>query len=294
MFGFFFDFFIYTAFICVCLSYCHGKVHAMIVYPEIDPVALSLGPIAIHWYGLMYLCGFVGAWFYGVKRAKRDDIRWTPKQVEDVIFYGAMGVIIGGRLGYTLFYNFSNFLDNPFSILYLHEGGMSFHGGMLGVFLGLYLFGRKNGMSFFQVSDFIAPWVPIGLGAGRIGNFINQELWGRPMETIMPWALDYGDHIARHPSSLYQALTEGLLLFLILWLYSSKPRPHIAISAVFMIGYGSFRFITEFFRAPDSHLGFIAYDWMTMGQLLSLPMIIFGLVIFYIAQKKNTHNSYSL
>ena len=168
---------------------------------------------------------------------------------------------------------------------------MSFHGGMLGVFTGLYLFGRNNGMTFFQVSDFIAPWVPIGLGAGRIGNFINQELWGRPMESIMPWAFDYGDHIARHPSSLYQAFTEGLLLFLILWWYSLKPRPLMAISAVFMFCYGCFRFITEFFRIPDAHLGFIAFDWMSMGQLLSLPMIIFGIIVFYIAYKNSAEKS---
>ncbi len=265
----------------------------MIAYPDIDPVALSLGSIKIHWYGLMYLTGFVGAWFYGMQRTKREDLNWTRKQVEDVIFYGAMGVILGGRLGYTLFYNFPAFLDNPISLFYIWQGGMSFHGGMLGVFTGLYLFGRKNGMTFFQVSDFIAPWVPIGLGAGRIGNFINHELWGRPMENIMPWALDYGDHIARHPSSLYQALTEGLLLFLILWWYSSKPRPYMAISAVFMFCYGSFRFITEFFRIPDQQLGFIAFDWLTMGQLLSLPMILFGIGLYYISIKRQQSQSRS-
>lgn len=264
----------------------------MIIYPDIDSVAFSIGTLKVHWYGLMYLIGFVGAWFYGVQRIKREDINWTRKQVEDVIFYGAMGVILGGRLGYTLFYNLPIFIDNPISILYIWQGGMSFHGGMLGVFIGLYLFGRQNGMSFFQVSDFIAPWVPIGLGAGRIGNFINKELWGRQMETVMPWAMDYGDHIARHPSSLYQALTEGLLLFLILWWYSSKPRPLMAISAVFMFCYGSFRFITEFFRIPDQHLGFIAFDWLTMGQVLSLPMIIFGIVVFYIAHKKKGEKSH--
>lgn len=266
----------------------------MILYPEIDPVALAVGPIKVHWYGLMYLTGFVGAWFYGVHRTKLEGFYWTAKQVEDVIFYGALGVILGGRIGYTLFYSFPVFIDNPISILFIHQGGMSFHGGMLGVCVGIYLFGRKNGLNFFQVADFIIPWVPVGLGAGRIGNFINHELWGRPMETVMPWALDYGDQIARHPSSLYQALTEGLLLFLILWWYSSKPRPHAAISAVFMISYGCFRFITEFFRIPDEHIGFVALDWLTMGQILSLPMIIFGIVIFYIAQKKNLPNSYYL
>jgi len=164
---------------------------------------------------------------------------------------------------------------------------------MLGVFTGLYLFARKNDMTFFQVSDFIAPWVPIGLGAGRVGNFINHELWGRQMEHVMPWALDYGDHIARHPSSLYQALTEGLLLFLILWWYSSKPRPYMAVSAVFMLCYGSFRFITEFFRIPDKQLGFIAFDWLTMGQLLSLPMILFGIGLYYISLKHQQNKNYT-
>jgi phosphatidylglycerol:prolipoprotein diacylglycerol transferase len=259
----------------------------MISYPHIDPTAFSFGTLKVHWYGLMYLIGFVGAWYYGVRRCKREDINWTRKQVEDVIFYGAIGVILGGRLGYTLFYGFSNFIENPLSILYIWHGGMSFHGGMLGVFIALYLFGRNNGMTFFQVSDFIAPWVPIGLGAGRVGNFINRELWGRPMDTVMPWAFDYGDHIARHPSSLYQALTEGLLLFLILWWYSRKPRPLMAVSALFMFFYGLFRFITEFFRTPDAHLGFIAFDWLTMGQVLSLPMIAFGIVVYFMAMNKN-------
>ena len=263
----------------------------MIIYPDIDPVALSLGPLKVHWYGLMYLIGFVGAWFYGVQRCKRENSNWSRKQVEDVIFYGAMGVILGGRLGYTLFYNFSSFIDSPISIFYIWKGGMSFHGGLLGVCAGFYLFARKNGKTFLQVSDFVAPWVPIGLGAGRIGNFINQELWGRKMENVMPWALDYGDHIARHPSSLYQALTEGLLLFLILWWYSSKPRPYMAVSAVFVFRYGCFLFITEFFRIPDAHIGFIAFDWLTMGQILSLPMILIGVFVYYIAQKNKLEKS---
>ncbi len=258
----------------------------MIAYPDINPIAFSLGPLKVHWYGLMYLTGFLGAWFYGVQRSKRTDNSWNSKQVEDVIFYGALGVILGGRIGYVLFYDFPVFAAHPLSIFYIWQGGMSFHGGMLGVFVALYFFARNNGKTFFEVADFIAPWVPIGLGAGRIGNFINHELWGRPMETIMPWAFDYGDHIARNPSSLYQALSEGLLLFLIMWWYSSKPRPRMAVSAVFMFCYGSFRFFTEFFRMPDPQLGFIAFNWLTMGQLLSMPMILFGIVAYWLAIKK--------
>ena len=260
----------------------------MIEYPQIDPVALDLGFAQIHWYGLMYLIGFLGSWWLGVKRAAQPDSSWNKDQVSDVIFYGALGVILGGRIGYILFYNFSVFLENPIIILKIWQGGMSFHGGMLGVFVALYLFGRKTGRTFFQVSDFIAPMVPIGLGAGRIGNFINKELPGRAAESHFPWAMDYGDHIARHPSSLYQAITEGLLLFILLFLFSRKPRPTMAVSAVFMIGYGSFRFITEFFRTPDAHLGFIAFGWLTKGQQLSIPMILFGLLLIYLIHRNKT------
>ena len=259
----------------------------MINYPSIDPVALSLGSLKIHWYGLMYLIGFISAWRLGLYRIKKGHSDWTEKQVEDLIFYGALGVILGGRIGYTLFYNFSSFIENPFSILFIWQGGMSFHGGLLGVIGAFYLFSRKHGKTFFQVSDFMAPMVPIGLGAGRIGNFINKELIGRPVEAALPWAMDYGDHIARHPSSLYQALTEGLLLFMIVWFYSSKPRPIMAVSAVFIGCYGLFRFVTEIFRTPDSHIGFIAFDWLTMGQLLSLPMILIGVATYIISMKNN-------
>ena len=255
----------------------------MIAYPEIDPVAIALGPLKIHWYGLMYLLGFVGAWYYGVHRARQAWRGWNRQMVEDVIFYGAIGVVVGGRVGYTLFYNFSAFLEDPISLFYLHKGGMSYHGGMLGVFIALWLFGRKHGLGFFQVSDYIAPWVPIGLGAGRLGNFINMELPGRPVEAAIPWAFDYGDQIARHPSSLYQALTEGLILFLVLWWYSRVPRPLMAVSALYMFTYGCLRFLTEFFRSPDEHIGFIAFEWLTMGQLLSLPMILFGVGLYWCA-----------
>jgi len=258
----------------------------MISYPEINPVAIDLGAIKVHWYGLMYLFGFIAALWIGNLRAKSAANNWNKDQVSDVIFYCAIGVIVGGRIGYILFYNFSVFLDNPLIIIRIWEGGMSFHGGMLGVFTALYLFARKTNRTFFQVSDFIAPMVPLGLGFGRLGNFINQELWGRPVDSMVPWAMDYGDHIARHPSSLYQALTEGLLLFVILFIYSKKPRPTMAVSGVFMLAYGSFRFITEFYRTPDAHLGFVMFDWMTKGQQLSIPMIMFGIAIIYLAYKK--------
>ncbi|MDH5766271.1 MAG: prolipoprotein diacylglyceryl transferase [Gammaproteobacteria bacterium] len=260
----------------------------MINYPEINPVAIDLGFAKVHWYGLMYLIGFLGSWWLGVVRAKQPDSDWNKDQVADVIFYGALGVILGGRIGYILFYNFSSFIDNPIIIFKIWQGGMSFHGGMLGVFIALYLFGRKTQKTFFQVSDFIAPMVPIGLGAGRIGNFINKELPGRMTESDVPWAMDFGDHIARHPSSLYQAFTEGLLLFVILFYVSSKSTPRMMISAIFMICYGSFRFVTEFFRMPDEHLGFVAFGWLTKGQQLSIPMVLFGLYLLYLIRKNKT------
>ena len=259
----------------------------MLTYPNIDPLAFSIGPLKVHWYGLMYLFGFIGAWLYGIQRCKRADLDWTRRQVEDVIFYGALGVILGGRLGYTLFYGWDAFIENPLSIFYIWKGGMSFHGGMLGVFLAMLIYARTHGKQFFEVTDYIAPWVPIGLGAGRIGNFINGELVGRVADPDLPWAMvfPFVDQLPRHPSQLYQALTEGLLFFLILWWYSSKPRPVMAVSGVFMMCYGCFRFTTEFFRTPDAHLGFIAFEWMTMGQLLSMPMIVVGVVLYWLAMK---------
>ena len=259
----------------------------MIAYPHIDPVAVDLGFAKIHWYGLMYLIGFVGSWWLGVVRAKQPNSGWKKDEVADLIFYGALGVILGGRIGYILFYNFSAFIENPVILFKIWQGGMSFHGGMLGVFIALYLFGRKTNKSFFQVSDFIAPMVPIGLGAGRIGNFINKELPGRASDADVPWLMDFGDGITRHPSSLYQALTEGLLLFVLLWWVSSKSQPRMLISAMFMIGYGCFRFITEFFRTPDAHIGFVAFGWLTKGQQLSIPMVLFGLYLIYLIKKQS-------
>lgn len=255
----------------------------MLIYPNIDPVALSLGEVKIHWYGLMYLTGFLGAWWYGKIRAAKIDSGWKDEEIGDILFYGALGVILGGRIGYVLFYNFSAFVENPLILLQIWQGGMSFHGGMLGVFIGMWLYGRHTQRGFFTVTDFIAPWVPIGLGAGRVGNFINGELWGRP--TDLPWGMvfPYIDGQPRHPSMLYEMLLEGIVLFLILWLFSMSKRPRMAVSGMFMLCYGSFRFAVEFVRQPDAHLGFIASDWVTMGHVLSAPMILVGIILLFLA-----------
>mgnify|MGYP001813305685 FL=1 len=257
----------------------------MLTYPDISPVAVDFGPVAIHWYGLTYLFGFIAVWWLGNLRARRPDSGWTPEEVADMLFYGALGVILGGRVGYILFYNFDLFIDDPLMLFRIWQGGMSFHGGMLGVFVAMWVFGRKTGRSFFQVTDFMAPFVPVGLGAGRIGNFINGELWGRPTE--LPWGMvfPFVDQQARHPSMLYEALLEGLLLFVILWVYSSKPRPLRAVSGMFMLFYGLFRFGVEFVRQPDAHLGFIAFDWLTMGHVLSAPMVLYGIYLLVCAYR---------
>lgn len=257
----------------------------MLTYPDISPVAVDFGPVAIHWYGLTYLFGFIAVWWLGNLRARRPDSGWTPEEVADMLFYGALGVILGGRVGYILFYNFDLFIDDPLMLFRIWQGGMSFHGGMLGVFVAMWVFGRKTGRSFFQVTDFMAPFVPVGLGAGRIGNFINGELWGRPTE--LPWGMvfPFVDQQARHPSMLYEALLEGLLLFVILWVYSSKPRPLRAVSGMFMLFYGLFRFGVEFVRQPDAHLGFIAFDWLTMGHVLSAPMVLYGIYLLAFAYR---------
>lgn len=259
----------------------------MLLYPDIDPVAIQLGPLAVHWYGLMYAVGFLAGWGLGRLRARRPGSPLTPSQVDDFLIYAALGVVLGGRIGYVLFYNFSAFTQNPLILLKLWEGGMSFHGGMLGVFAATWLFARKTGCHFFSLADFIAPLAPIGLGAGRIGNFINGELWGAP--TSLPWGMVYLPlgGVPRHPSQLYQALLEGLLLFLILWWFSSRPRPRAAVSGLFLLCYGSFRFMVEFVRLPDAHIGYVAFDWMTMGQVLSLPMILGGLGLLAWAYGRN-------
>ena len=250
----------------------------MIQYPDINPIALALGPLKVHWYGIMYLLAFASAWVLGRARCKRSNGLWSEDQLSDLIFYGAIGVILGGRMGYVLFYNFEYFLQNPLWLFRIDQGGMSFHGGMLGVFVALYLYGRKIGKSVFQMSDFIAPLVPFGLGAGRIGNFIGGELWGRA--TDVSWAMVFPKdplQIARHPSQLYQFAIEGIIIFAVLWWYSSRPRPRMAVSGLFLLLYGCGRIFVEFYRQPDPQLGYLAWNWLTMGQLLSLPMVILGI-----------------
>ena len=249
----------------------------MLPYPNIDPVALSLGPLKIHWYGLMYLIGIGGAWWLAARRLPRFDPSWTRETLSDLVFWVAMGVILGGRLGYVLFYDPQQYFSQPLKIFQVWDGGMAFHGGLIGVLVCTWLFARKTGKPFFALMDFIAPLVPVGLGAGRIGNFINGELWGKVSD--VPWAMVFptGGPDPRHPSQLYQFALEGLALFIILWLYSRKPRPAMAVTGLFGLCYGLFRFAVEFVRVPDAQLGYLAFGWLTMGQLLCLPMILGGI-----------------
>lgn len=268
----------------------------MLVYPHLNPIAVDVPPfklfghnfhIQIHWYGLMYVLGFLAVWWFGTRRAKQPNSGWTEEQVSDAIFYGALGVILGGRLGYVLFYNLPHYLAYPLDIFAVWQGGMSFHGGLIGVLLAMWWFARRTGKSLLGVTDFIAPWVPIGLAAGRLGNFINDELWGRV--TTLPWGMVFpgGGPLPRHPSQLYEFALEGVTLFLILWRYSSKPRPVGAVSGMFLLFYGLFRFLAEFARQPDPQLGFILGPF-TMGQLLSAPMIVLGIVLLRWAYKRTT------
>ncbi len=258
----------------------------MLIHPQFDPVALQLGPFAVHWYGLMYLLAFglvlvLGRW----RIAHQPWTGWTRKMLDDALFYGVLGVILGGRLGYILFYKPGDFLANPLDILKVWEGGMSFHGGFLGVIIAMAIFARTRKLRWLSVTDFIAPLVPLGLAAGRLGNFINGELWGRP--TDLPWGMVFpqaADGLARHPSQLYQFAGEGLLLFVIVWLYAMKPRAVGVVSAVFLIGYGVLRFLAEFTREPDSFLGLLGLG-LSMGQWLSLPMIVVGIWMVRWAQR---------
>jgi len=268
-----------------------------------DPVALQLGPLKIHWYGLMYLAAFGSFWVLASLRARQPGAPINREQVSDLLFYGMLGVIIGGRIGYMLVYGNAQLLADPLSLFKIWQGGMSFHGGLIGVIVALAWFANRQRCGFFAITDFVVPMIPLGLMFGRIGNFIGGELWGR--FTDVGWGMLFpksiagvnpdsaafmqsylaGDYngLARHPSQLYQALLEGLLLFLLLWFYSRKARPRMAVSGWFLIGYGVFRCIAEFYREPDAHLGFIGGHWLTMGMLLSMPMILLGIILVIVA-----------
>ncbi len=281
----------------------------MLTYPDIDPVIFSvgpfniywigpIGPISVHWYGFMYLAGFATSWLLMRYRAERLGLEQAPQRMDDLIFYGALGVILGGRIGYVLFYGFSRLFSDPLYLFKVWDGGMSFHGGLIGVLLAMWLFGRRIERGFFELTDFIAPMVPLGLLAGRIGNFINGELWGKPSD--LPWAMQVpctrfpevcsgayaGFSLPLHPSQLYEAGLEGVLLFLILWIYSHRPRPRMAVSGMFLVCYALFRFAVEFVRMPDAHIGYLAFGWFTMGQLLSLPMLAAGAVLITLAYRR--------
>jgi phosphatidylglycerol:prolipoprotein diacylglycerol transferase len=261
----------------------------MLLAPDIDPVALRLGPIAIHWYGLMYVVGFVGGWALGVWRAKQPNSGWRPEEISDLLFYIALGVILGGRLGYVLFYQAAYYLKHPLEVFFIWTGGMSFHGGLIGVCVAMWFYGRKTNRPWLAVTDFLAPLVPIGLFPGRLGNFINQELWGKVTDVTWGMVFKTGGPLPRHPSQLYEAALEGVALFAVLWLYARKPRPVAAVSAMFLIFYGLFRFLVEFVREPDAHLGYLAFGWVTMGQVLSLPMMALGVWMLWWAHRRATN-----
>ena len=255
----------------------------MLIHPQFDPVALQVGPLAIHWYGVTYLAAF--GLFMWLARARlrhpsyaQSAMPWRATDIEDLLFWGVMGVIVGGRVGYCLFYKPGYYAAHPVEVLYLWQGGMSFHGGMLGVIGTMALWARRQGRRWLEVTDFIAPCVPTGLAAGRVGNFINGELWGRLADPGLPWAMVFpgsGTLLPRHPSQIYQFLLEGLLLFVLLWWYARRPRPVGAVSGAFLLGYGFFRFVAEYFREPDAHLGLLALS-MSMGQWLCVPMVVAG------------------
>jgi phosphatidylglycerol---prolipoprotein diacylglyceryl transferase len=258
------------------------------MHPQFNPIAIQLGPIAVHWYGLMYLLGFIQFLALGRLRIEQPQIKsqgFIKEDLEDFLFYAVLGVIVGGRLGYCLFYLPSHYLMHPVDIFKVWQGGMSFHGGFLGVVVALAWFAKKRSMPFFQVADMIAPLVPFGLAFGRIGNFINGELWGRP--TTVPWGMIFpqaGDDLVRHPSQLYEFAGEGLILGICLWLYARNPRRTAQTSGAFMLGYGFFRFLAEFTREPDRFLGTLSLG-LSMGQWLSVPMIVLGAYLIWRKQK---------
>jgi phosphatidylglycerol:prolipoprotein diacylglycerol transferase len=280
----------------------------MFVHPQFDPVAIQLGPLAVRWYGLMYLLAFIQIVILGKFRARQNLLTgWHPRDVDDMLFYGVFGTILGGRLGYVLFYKPFYYFEHPAEVLAIWQGGMSFHGGFLGVLIALWLFARIRNKRWLEVTDFVAPLVPLGLAAGRLGNFINGELWGRVTSATAPWAVYFPQAAAedkawitafpqeaaarglaaiyervgmlpRHPSQLYESALEGLVLFVLLWVYARRRRPLGAVSGLFLVGYGSFRFLIEYAREPDSFLGLLAMG-MSMGQWLSLPMIVVGVLM---------------
>ena len=266
----------------------------MLQHPTIDPVALQLGPLAIHWYGLTYLAAFGLFYWLGTRRLAHLPYarlpQWGRRDVEDILFLGVVGVVVGGRLGYCLFYKPAYYLAHPLEIFAVWQGGMSFHGGLLGVLAAMLWFARSRQRPFFLVMDFVAPCVPTGLAAGRIGNFINGELWGRVADPSLPWGMVFpgAGPLPRHPSQLYQFLLEGLLLFVLLWLYARRPRPIGQVSAVFLMGYGTMRFIAEFFREPDAHLGLLGLG-LSMGQWLSLPMVLAGALLGVVSGRRDAH-----
>ena len=256
----------------------------MLIHPQIDPIAMQLGPLAVHWYGLTYLAAF--GLFYGLAIRRLGHLpfknlpQWQKQDIEDILFLGVLGVILGGRIGYCLFYKPAYYLSNPLEIFAVWQGGMSFHGGMLGVIAAMVWFAWSRKRPFMQVMDFVAPCVPTGLAAGRIGNFINGELWGRVADPSLPWAMLFrgAGEVPRHPSQIYQFLLEGVLLFVLLWLYARKPRAQGQVASAFLFGYGVFRFVAEYFREPDAHLGLLSLG-MSMGQWLCVPMVLGGLVL---------------
>lgn len=255
------------------------------VFPEIDPIIVSIGPLSVRWYGLMYLIGFAAAMYLANRQADKPDSGWTRDQVSDFLFAGFLGVILGGRVGYVLFYQFDLFLQDPAYLIRIWEGGMSFHGGVLGVLTAIFWYARSTQRSFLRVGDFVVPLIPIGLGAGRIGNFINGELWGR--ETDVAWAVIFpnGGDIPRHPSQLYEFALEGVVLFFLLQWFIRNPRPAGTVGGLFLLGYGCFRFIVEYFRQPDAHLD-LFFNIISMGQILSLPMVFAGLFLMVWGYKR--------
>jgi len=269
----------------------------MLIHPMPDPIAIAIGPIAIRWYGLMYLLAFLLFIGLGRMRVKQPHIAaagWRNEDLDDMLFYGVLGVVIGGRLGEVLFYHPVYYFSNPSQIFAVWKGGMSFHGGFLGVMLAMWLWGRRHGRKLMDIMDFIAPMVPLGYACGRIGNFINAELPGRVADPSLPWAMIWPnvDNLPRHPSPIYQALVDGVLLFIVLWLFARKPRPRLAVSGVFALGYGCARFFTEYFRTPDYDVHFAGIT-ISAGQMLSVPMIVLGLALLYVAYQRHGRDAAS-